>query len=128
MSLGSLQSVITEPLRVPIYPDLSVFLTWYCVTVLRVIISTFIYFSNPSKLISIILTKCKLTLEKGMQIPDLLLLFLYSATFIWSMPISVQIQQEKNLNSRKTCEICSKLTITTPRGNYWNCSGIFIVN
>ena len=32
-----------------------------------------------------------------------------------------------NINTRTRCEICSKLTITTP-GRHWRRSGVFIVN
>ena len=31
-------------------------------------------------------------------------------------------------NTRKTCEICSKLTIKTPELRQWSLSGVFIVN
>ena len=31
-------------------------------------------------------------------------------------------------NIRKRCEICSKLTIKTPKPRQWHCSGVFIVN
>ena len=33
-----------------------------------------------------------------------------------------------NKNTRKTCEICSKLTIRTPERCYWHRFGLFIVN
>ena len=33
-----------------------------------------------------------------------------------------------NRNSRKRCEICTKLTIKTPERRHWRRSGIFIVN
>ena len=33
-----------------------------------------------------------------------------------------------NGNSRKKCEICSKLTIKTPEWRHWCCSGVFIVD
>ena len=33
-----------------------------------------------------------------------------------------------NKNTRKTCEICSKVTIKTPKRRQWHRSGIFIVN
>ena len=33
-----------------------------------------------------------------------------------------------NRDSRKRCEICSKLTIKTPERRQWRRSGVFIVN
>ena len=33
-----------------------------------------------------------------------------------------------NRNTRKRCEICSKLTIKTPERHYWHRSGVFIAN
>ena len=30
-------------------------------------------------------------------------------------------------NTRKRCEICSKLTVKTPLQRHWRCSGVFIV-
>ena len=33
-----------------------------------------------------------------------------------------------NRNTRKMCEICSKLTIKTPERRQWHRSGVFIVN
>ena len=33
-----------------------------------------------------------------------------------------------NINTRKRCEICSTLTIKTPKGRHWNRCSVFIVN
>ena len=46
------------------------------------------------------------------------------------IPISVGIYMFKvnNRNTRKKCEICSKLTIKTPQRLHWRRSGVFIVN
>ena len=33
-----------------------------------------------------------------------------------------------NKNARTSCEICSELTIETPKRSYWRCSGVFIDN
>ena len=33
-----------------------------------------------------------------------------------------------NRNTRARCEICSKLTIKTPKRRHWRRSGVFIVN
>ena len=36
--------------------------------------------------------------------------------------------QVNSRNTRRRCEICSKLTIKTPERGRWYCSGVFIVN
>ena len=33
-----------------------------------------------------------------------------------------------NRNTRKRCELCSKLTVKTPERRHWRHSGVFIVN
>ena len=33
-----------------------------------------------------------------------------------------------NRNTKKRCQICSKLTIKTPERSQWRCSGVFIDN
>ena len=33
-----------------------------------------------------------------------------------------------NRNTRKRCEICSKLTIKTPERRHWRRSGVFVAN
>ena len=38
------------------------------------------------------------------------------------------IKNKKSRNARIRCEICSKLTIKTPKGRHWRPSGIFIIN
>ena len=42
-----------------------------------------------------------------------------------SKQLPVQSQQQ---NTRKKCEICSKLPIKTPKRRQWRGSGVFIVN
>ena len=42
-------------------------------------------------------------------------------TFIYMLKVN-------NRNTGTTCEICSKLTIKTPKQRHWRCSGVFIVN
>ena len=48
----------------------------------------------------------------------------------WVKDISVNIYFFKfnNRNTRKRCEICSKLTINTPERRHWRHSGVFVVN
>ena len=37
-------------------------------------------------------------------------------------------RQVNNKNTRARCEICSKLTVKTPARHHWRLSGVFIVN
>ena len=41
---------------------------------------------------------------------------------------NIYLFQVNNRNNRKSCEICSKLTIKTPEQRQWSRSGVFIVN
>ena len=43
-------------------------------------------------------------------------------------PTSNYIFKANNRSTRTRCEICSKLTIKTPKRRWWRCSGAFIVN
>ena len=43
-------------------------------------------------------------------------------------PTSNYIFKVNNRSTRTRCEICSKLTIKTPKRRWWRCSGAFIVN
>ena len=43
-------------------------------------------------------------------------------------PVSIYLLKVNNKNTRKMCEICSKLTIKTPERRPWHCSGVIIVN
>ena len=45
-------------------------------------------------------------------------------------PTNICLFKVNNRNSRKRCEICSKLTMKTPERHWrhWRCSGVFIVN
>ena len=40
---------------------------------------------------------------------------------------SMQCFKVNNKNTRKRCEMCSKLTIKTPERHYWHSYGIFII-
>ena len=43
-------------------------------------------------------------------------------------PADIYLLQVNNRNTRTRCEICSKLTIKTPKRCHWRHSGVFIVN
>ena len=43
-------------------------------------------------------------------------------------PADIYVFNVKNGNTRTMCDTCSKLTIKTPEGRHWRCSGAFIVN
>ena len=43
-------------------------------------------------------------------------------------PANIYLLKFNNKNTRKRCEICSKLTIKTPKQCYWRRPGFFIVN
>ena len=44
------------------------------------------------------------------------------------IPANIYLYKINNRNTRKRCEICSKLTIKTPERRQWRRSGVFIVN
>ena len=43
-------------------------------------------------------------------------------------PAGICLFKVNNRNTRTSCEICSKLTINTPKRRQWRRSGVFIVN
>ena len=43
-------------------------------------------------------------------------------------PTNIYLSKVNDKNTRKRCEICSKLTIKTPERRHWRRSGVFIVN
>ena len=43
-------------------------------------------------------------------------------------PTNIYLLKLYNRNTRKKCEICSKLTIKTPKRSQWRCSGLLTVN
>ena len=43
-------------------------------------------------------------------------------------PVGIYLLKVNNRNTRKRCEIGSKLTTKIPEGRHWRRSGIFIVN
>ena len=45
-----------------------------------------------------------------------------------SLPSQHLLVQSNSRNTRKKCEVCSKLTITTPERRHWHRSTVFIVN
>ena len=49
-------------------------------------------------------------------------------TYESDTPAGNYLFKVNNRNTRARCETCSKLTIKTPKGLPWWCSGVFIVN
>ena len=45
-----------------------------------------------------------------------------------SMSANIYLFKVDNINTRKRCEICSKLRIKTPERCHWHRSGVFILN
>ena len=45
-----------------------------------------------------------------------------------SHPPNIYLLKVNNRNTKKSCEICSKLTIKTPEGHQRRLSGVFIVS
>ena len=45
-----------------------------------------------------------------------------------NFPAHIFLFKVSNRNTRKRCEICSKLIIKTPERHHWRRSGVFIVN
>ena len=45
-----------------------------------------------------------------------------------SFPANIYLIKVSNRNTRKRCEICSKLILKTPERRQWHHSGVFIVN
>ena len=43
-------------------------------------------------------------------------------------PVGIYLFKVKNGNTRTMSDICSKLTIKTPKQRYWRRSSVFIVN
>ena len=43
-------------------------------------------------------------------------------------PVCIYLLKVNNRNTRKSCEICSKLTIKTPERCQWHRFSVFIVN
>ena len=63
------------------------------------------------------------------SVAKLLLLFFVQISFNSHMiPANIYLFKVTNRSIRKTCEICSKLTIKTPEPSQWRPSGVFIVN
>ena len=49
-------------------------------------------------------------------------------TLIINYPAKIYLSKVNNRNNRKSCEICSNLTIETPGRRQWRRSGVSIVN
>ena len=64
------------------------------------------FFSCLSKKISILSTLCALSYH----------------------PVNNYVFKVNNRNTRKRCEISSRLTTNTPEWRHWRCSGVFIAN
>ena len=45
-----------------------------------------------------------------------------------AIPAGIYLLKVNNRNTRPRCEICSKLTIKTPKRRHWRRSGVFFVN
>ena len=54
--------------------------------------------------------------------------FLFSAGIERDWPVNIYLLKFNNRNTRKRCEICSKLSIKTPERRQWRRSGVFTVN
>ena len=48
--------------------------------------------------------------------------------YAFSFLVSIYLLKVNNGNTTTGCEICSKLTIKTPKRRHWHRSGVFIVN
>ena len=61
---------------------------------------------------------------------ELTFLFPSVKTFLMSLgiPANIYLFKINERNTRKRCEIYSKLTIKTPEWRYWRCFGVFIFN
>ena len=46
----------------------------------------------------------------------------------FSFPVGIYLPKVNDRNTRTRCEICSELTIKTPKRRHWCRSGVFIVN
>ena len=57
-----------------------------------------------------------------------LILFSWLILNKFSLLTNIYLFKVNNRNARKSCEICSKLTIKTPERRSWRRSGVFIVN
>lgn len=79
---------------------------------------------KPSQCYSAIFTdnykQCKCT--------DLVFLFLALDMFTPADPANFIMKSHNNKNTRKKCEVYSKLTIETPKRRHWPCFGVFTLN
>ena len=48
--------------------------------------------------------------------------------FSGHIPANIYLFKVNNKNTRRRCEICSKLTLKTPEWRQWHRSGVFIIN
>ena len=55
-------------------------------------------------------------------------IFLLHCTTCWFHPAKIYLFKFNNRNTRKRCEICSKLTMKIPDWRHWRRSDVFIVN
>ena len=53
---------------------------------------------------------------------------IYPVSYFLFIPINFYLFKVNHRNTRKRCEICSKLSIKTPERRQWPLSGIFIAN
>ena len=47
---------------------------------------------------------------------------------VFSFPVGIYLPKVNDRNTRTRCDICSKLTIKTPKRRHWRRSGVLIVN
>ena len=52
----------------------------------------------------------------------------YTASSNRYLPVRIYLLKVNNINTRTSCEICSKLTINIPERRHWLRYGIFIAN
>ena len=48
--------------------------------------------------------------------------------FLLPFPAGIYLLKVNNRNTRRRCEMCSKLTIKNPEQHHWRRSGVFILN
>ena len=78
---------------------------------------------------------CKSNLDKKKENMTLAALFIklisifsYSLKSTVSNPADLYLLKVNNRSTRTSFQICSKLTIKTPEGHQWRCSGVFVAN
>ena len=52
---------------------------------------------------------------------------LYTERKVFALPANIYLLKVNNRNTRKRCEICSKLTIKTPERRQWRRSSLLLI-